>query len=84
MSMGWLAAGVLGQLGPVLKSAGGLAMCISYMGTSLKAGFSGAGLALESVVMGLGPRFWVHRGQLGARDQRSVLPSESAGAHWEH
>lgn len=84
MFMGWLAAGVLGQLGPVLKSAGGLAMCISYMGTRLKVGFTGAGLALESVVMGLIPRFWVHRGHLGARDQWSVLPSESAGAHWQY
>lgn len=84
MSMGWFAGGVLGQLGPLLKSAGGMTMCISYMGTILKAGFTGSGLALEPVVMGLGPRFLVHRGQLGARDKWGVLPSESAEAHWEH
>lgn len=56
----------------------------SYMGTSLKPGFSGAGLALESVVMCLGPRFWVYRDQPGTRDQWVGRASESVVVHWEH
>lgn len=59
-------------------------LVFSYMEMSLKPGFTGMGLALESVMMGLGPRCWVHRAQPGTRDPWVGLASESARIHWEH
>lgn len=57
----------------------------SCKGTSPEPGFAGAGLALESVVMGLGPGFLVHRAKQHETTgvslaSESMEPPKSEGA----
>lgn len=49
----------------------------SYRRTSLEPGLTEAGLALESIVMGLVSGFWIHRGQPGPETSGVSLASES-------